>query len=81
MSEPQPSTSAPTPTIQMSNDEVLAQAMKIMDYNDYKFHKRGSNHSQHAGPVENAAVMIRDDPKGKSLLKEPLVLDTDKRKY
>ena len=31
MSESQPSTSAPTP--QLSNDEVLVQAMKIMDFN------------------------------------------------
>ena len=79
MSEPQPSTSAPAP--QMSNDEVLAQAMKIMDYNDYEFHKKGSNCSQHTGPVENTAVMIRNDPKGKSLLKEPPVFNGDKKKY
>ena len=49
MSEPQPSTSAPTP--QMSNDEVLAQAMKIMDYNGFDWHKQDPNQSQHASPV------------------------------
>ena len=41
MSEPQPSTSAPA--LQMSNDEVLAQAMKIMDFNGFDWHKWDSN--------------------------------------
>ena len=67
MSEPQPSTSAHT--LQMSDDEVLVQAMKIMDFNGFNFHKWDPNMSQHASPVENTVVMIRDDLKGKSLLK------------
>ena len=43
MSEPQPSTSTPTTALQMSDDEVLAQAMKIMDYNGFDWHKQDPN--------------------------------------
>ena len=57
------------------------QAMSFLDHKGFDTVRRDPNRSQHAAPAENTAVMIRDDSKGKSLLKEPLVFDGDKKKY
>ena len=78
MSEPQPSAPAPREPTQ---EELLVQAMSILDHEGFDFHWQDPNQSQHAGLVENTVVMIRDDLKGKSLLKEPPVFDRDKKKY
>ena len=78
MSDPQPSAPAPHEPTQ---EELLAQAMSILDHEGFDFHRQDPNQSQHASLVKNTAVMIRDDSKGKSLLKEPLVFDGDKKKY
>ena len=64
MSEPQPSTSK---HCEPTAEEVLAQAMSIMDQVGYDFQKKG--------------IKSTDDLKGKSLLKEPPVFDRDKKKY
>ena len=78
MSDPQPS--APTPR-EPTQEELLAQAMSILNHAGYDFYRRNENQPQHTPPAENTAVMIRDDSKGKSLLKEPPVFDGDKKKY
>ena len=78
MSDPPLSTLAPR---EPTREELLAQAMSILNHEGFDFHRQDPNRSQHAGPAENATVMIRDDSKGKSLLKEPLVFDGDKKKY
>ena len=78
MSNSQPSAPAPHEPTQ---EELLVQAMSILDHEGFDFHRQDPNWSQHAGPVENTMVMIRDDSKGKSLLKEPPVFDGDKKKY
>ena len=81
MADPQPQPApAPEPR-EPTREEVLAQAMSILDHEGFDAVRRDSNRSQHAGPAENAAVMIRDDSKGKSLLKVPPVFDGDKKKY
>ena len=80
MSEPQPSTSAPAPR-EPTQEELLVQAMSIMTHEGFDFHRRDENQSQHTPLAENTAIMIRDDSKRKSLLKEPLVFDGDKKKY
>ena len=78
MSEPQPSTSAPH---ELTQEELLVQAMSILDHEGFDAVRRDPNRSQHPAPAENTAVMIRDNLKGKSLLKEPPVFDGDKKKY
>ena len=78
MSDPQPSAPAPR---EPTREELLAQAMSILNHKGFDFHRQDPNRSQHAAPAENAAVMIRDDSKGKSLLKEPPVFNGDKKKY
>ena len=82
MADQQPSAPTPAPpTREPTREEVLAQAMSILNHEGFDFHRRDPNRSQHAAPAENTAVMIRDDLKGKSLLKEPPVFDGDKKKY
>ena len=79
MSDPQPQ---PTPECrEPTREELLVQAMSIMTHEGFDFHRWDENQSQHAPPAENTAVMIRDDSKGKSLLKEPPVFNRDKKKY
>ena len=80
MSDPQPSASAPTPR-EPTREELLAQAMSFLDHEGFDTVRRDPNQSQHAALAENTAVVIKDDSKGKSLLKEPLVFDGDKKKY
>ena len=83
MADQQPSSAhQPTPAPrEPTREEVLAQAMSILDHEGFDAVRRDPNRSQHAAPAENTAVMIRDDSKGKSLLKEPPVFDGDKKKY
>ena len=79
MSDPQPQP-APEPRAP-TREELLAQAMSFLDHEGFDTIRRDPNRSQHAALAENTAVMIRDDSKGKSLLKEPPVFDRDKKKY
>ena len=83
MSDQQPSAPAPEPAPRRepTREEILAQAMSILNHAGYDFHRQNENQSQHAPLAENTAMMIRDDSKGKSLLKEPPVFDGDKKKY
>ena len=82
MADQQPSAPAPAPAPrEATREELLAQAMSFLDHEGFDTIRRDPNQSQHAAPAENTAVMIRDDSKGKSLLKEPPVFDGDKKKY
>ena len=79
MSDPQPQ---PAPERrEPTREELLAQAMSFLDHEGFDTVRRDPNRSQHVAPAENTAVMIRDDSKGKSLLKEPPVFNGDKKKY
>ena len=82
MADQQPSAPAPEPAPRRepTREEILAQAMSILDHEGFDAVRQDPNRSQHAVPAENTAVMIRDNSKGKSLLKEPLVFNRDKRK-
>ena len=80
MSDPQPQPE-PAPRREPTREELLAQARNFLDHEGFDTIRQDPNRSQHATPAENTAVMIRDDSKGKSLLKEPLVFDGDKKKY
>ena len=50
MSDPQPSTPAPC---EPTREELLVQAMSILNHKGFDCHRQDPNQSQHAGPVEN----------------------------